>query len=223
MDVHNPQAHQPYINTMTSHPSVWVKLFIGENDTGASVFGIYEFNGIVDGLKNAVKETAQRMLNHCGAFQLAIYPPETKVPFLSTNCMGPGDAVPTDTTSDSPLIVVAPARLQQENGEKCFRFDYSIRPSLMYTSRYFRLSFLLLIGNSLKKRNTPARLQQENGEKCFRFDYSIRPSLMYTSRYFRLSFLLFIGNSLKKRNKGIDRLVNPTKVRTMKFWPRWNS
>ena len=108
---------------MTSRPSVWVKLFIGENDTKPSVFGIYEFNGIVDRLKIAVKETAQLALNHCAAFQLAIYPPGTNVPFLSTNCMGPREAVPTDTTSDSPLIVVAPASVQQANGELCFPFD----------------------------------------------------------------------------------------------------
>ena len=74
----------------------------------------------MDGLKNAVKEKAQRMLNHCDAFELAIYPPGTNVPFLSTDRMGSGDAVPTGTTSKSPLIVVTPSRLQQANGEKCF-------------------------------------------------------------------------------------------------------
>ena len=54
--------------------SVWVKVYVGENDSKARVSGIHNFTGnCIDQLKEKIKEKEQLA---CPASQLVVYPPQ---------------------------------------------------------------------------------------------------------------------------------------------------
>ena len=97
--------------------SVWVKLYIGEDDTKTSIFGIHDFTGNIDQLKQAIKQVKQRRLQHCDSDELAIYHPGTDITEFNDeskkySCLSAPP--PSDTTDDGPVIVVAPPLLQQQ-------------------------------------------------------------------------------------------------------------
>jgi hypothetical protein len=85
-------------------------LYIGGEKNG-SVFGIYDFAGNVDQLREAVKEKCKPKLEHRDRNMLTVYPAGTSVENLdkasSLRLSGP---VPDATTEDYPLIVIAPPR-----------------------------------------------------------------------------------------------------------------
>ena len=93
--------------------SVWVKLYIGEHaENHTPVFGIHDFDGIIDQLKEKIKEKNSNVLKMIDAVQLNVYAAGTSYPIREgQDSLDPGDNVPTDTTSKNPLIVVAPATL----------------------------------------------------------------------------------------------------------------
>ena len=93
--------------------SVWVKLYIGEDaENHTPVFGIHDFDGVNDQLKEKIKEKNSNVLKAVDAAQLNVYAPGTSYPIKEgQSILDPGDNVPTDTTSREPLIVVAPATL----------------------------------------------------------------------------------------------------------------
>ena len=94
--------------------SVWVKLYIGEDDTKTSVFGIHDFTGNIDQLKQAIKQQEQL---DCPASRLIVYHPGTDITEFndeSKKYSRLSAPPPSDTTDDSPVIVVAPPLLQQQ-------------------------------------------------------------------------------------------------------------
>ena len=89
---------------------VWIKLYIGEEDENPAVFGICDFSGIIDDLKEKIKERATNALKAIDADRLEVYAPGTIVPVQGGNRpIDPGDDISSTTTSKTPLIVVAPA------------------------------------------------------------------------------------------------------------------
>ena len=94
--------------------SVWVKLYLGQDDDQhPRVFGIYDFSGNVDQLKEKVKEKTKPELDYIAAHGLDVYPQGTDVSNLvDVGEIDPGDPVPEGTESKNPLIVVAPHQEQ---------------------------------------------------------------------------------------------------------------
>ena len=65
--------------------------------------------GYVFALKNAVKDMMAPDLGYCAVDRLRVYQPGTDVPPLGdVEALAPNAAVPSDTTLEEPLIVVAP-------------------------------------------------------------------------------------------------------------------
>jgi hypothetical protein len=101
---------------MTS-ASVWVQLYYeGGAETIGQAKEIRPIPKNVDALKVAVHAKFPRALTHCDDGTLKVYAAGTAVPILEgTESLNPGGPVPTDTTSDSPLVVTAPKpQLQQQ-------------------------------------------------------------------------------------------------------------
>jgi hypothetical protein len=69
----------------------------------------------IDDLVKAVKMECANALRDVDAGRLQVYPAGTLVPV--GDGLDPGDGIPAGTTSKSALIVVAPAPMQQDNGE----------------------------------------------------------------------------------------------------------
>ena len=56
--------------------TVWIKLYIGKDDPNPSApFGIYNFDGNVDQLKEKIKEKAPNGLRHVDADRIGVYAP----------------------------------------------------------------------------------------------------------------------------------------------------
>ena len=87
--------------------SVWVKLYIGEDDENPSTFRVRPMPDDIEDLKDKIKEKAQLEFP---AFRLNVYMAWTTVRNLEGHrLIDPGAAVPDNTSSTAPLIVVAPA------------------------------------------------------------------------------------------------------------------
>ena len=87
--------------------SVYVKVYIGENDGNPSFLKIKPIPDDIFDLRDEIKEKEQLELP---ASRLKVYAAGTSYPIVEgQDILDPGDAVPTDTTSKNPLIVVAPA------------------------------------------------------------------------------------------------------------------
>jgi hypothetical protein len=109
--------------------SVWVQLYYkGEaNSVGeADPFEIQPIPEDVDALKIKVRE---RFAFGSPAVLLKVYASGTPVPILKgTGSLDPGNKVPADTTSKTPLIVIAP-KPEPQNGKLrcCFRIHFCIQ------------------------------------------------------------------------------------------------
>jgi hypothetical protein len=89
--------------------SVWVQLYIGGKESG-EVFPVdlnVDASKCVHALKEAVYQANNNVLGHCNAPQLVVYNNE-KVK------LNPWDGVPKDTNGPNPLVVEAPAQLNQQ-------------------------------------------------------------------------------------------------------------
>jgi hypothetical protein len=93
---------------------VWVKLRVGDDLVGVDAVELSQ-DAKITHLRNAVKLRFSPKLDYFAAAELQVYPAGTLVPV--GDGMDPGDVIPTGTTSKSALIVVAPAPVQQDNGE----------------------------------------------------------------------------------------------------------
>jgi hypothetical protein len=96
---------------MTS-ASVWVQLYYkGETETESvgQSFRIEPIPQDVDALKKLVHRELAPELTHCSAARLKVYAAGTNtVPIPEgTKALNPGHPVPTNSTSDLPLIVIA--------------------------------------------------------------------------------------------------------------------
>jgi Crinkler effector protein N-terminal domain len=93
----------------SSSDSVWVQLYIGKKKSGEDPFQVrVAVNSNINDLKEAVKEKRSNALATCDAADLLVY----KLVIVDNKNekvkLKPGNAVPTGTTDDHPLIVVAP-------------------------------------------------------------------------------------------------------------------
>ena len=91
--------------------SVWAKVYIGEDDTRPSVFGIYDFKGNIDQLKEKIKERRRPRLDYLAADELVVYHPGTNACDFndgSKKYMRLSATPPSDTSEDNPVIVLAP-------------------------------------------------------------------------------------------------------------------
>ena len=99
------------MSTMTT--SVWVKLFIGENDQHPAVFKIQPIPADIDDINDLRKKIKEEMPNRLAGIdpgELDVYKPGTSYPNLEREMrFDPYDEVPKNTTGKNPLIVVAPA------------------------------------------------------------------------------------------------------------------
>jgi hypothetical protein len=95
---------------------VWVQLYI-EKDKSGQVFDIeiasFPRNRI-SVLARAVHQARGKSLGHCDAADLVVYKAGTEFPPKEEDKLDPGEAVPADTTSKSPLRVLAPAIANQQ-------------------------------------------------------------------------------------------------------------
>jgi hypothetical protein len=90
--------------------SVWVLLYYKEEtEPVGQAFRIRPIPETVDALKDAVHAKLASALTHCDAPSLYVYAPGITVPIpAGTEALDSGDTVLTDTTSKTPLIVIAP-------------------------------------------------------------------------------------------------------------------
>ena len=100
---------------------VWYKL----DDHQARRVKILTEDSIVEDLKDAIeKEWGDRL--HAAPAELKVYAADTLVHIEpETDCLDPGDPIPTDTSSRRPLIIIVPVQeptKQQQNGKlRCCR------------------------------------------------------------------------------------------------------
>jgi hypothetical protein len=102
-----------------SEDGVWVQLYIGKDKSG-DVFEVPSGNNI-GALKEAVKEKRPNDLANCDAARLEVYNAGGEFPSEDEAPLRPGKAVPTGTTDENPLRVVAPSGhgQQQHNTVSC--------------------------------------------------------------------------------------------------------
>ena len=92
---------------------VWVQLYIGKTKSG-EVFSIHPVPNNVDHLKKQVYQDSDKVLGHCNAQHLVFYNQGTELPTEEAP-LRPGMAVPTGTTDENPLRVVAPVNQSGKN------------------------------------------------------------------------------------------------------------
>ena len=96
--------------------SVWVKLFIGDDDQHPAVFKIKPIPGDIDDINDLRKKIKEEMPNRLAGIdpgELDVYKPGTSYPNLEREMrFDPYDEVPQNTIGKNPLIVVAPAPKQ---------------------------------------------------------------------------------------------------------------
>ena len=87
--------------------TVWIKLYIGEDDPEPKVFGIYDFSGNIDQVKTKVQEEAKKRFN-VDIYNLAAFEAGTFVPVHEgATALRLSTSPPTNTTEDDPIIVIA--------------------------------------------------------------------------------------------------------------------
>ena len=90
--------------------SVYVKVYIGENDGNPSFLKIKPIPDDIFDLRDEIKAKNSNVLRAIDAVQLKVYAAGTSYPIVEgQDSLDPGDAVPTDIAYEKPLIVVAPA------------------------------------------------------------------------------------------------------------------
>ena len=101
--------------------SVWVKVYIGKNDTKASLFGIHNFKGNknVDQLKERIKEKEPL---ECSASWLVVYPPQQRddnsLPWENNvGSLQADDSVYNKTNGRDRFIVLAPEPKAKQESE----------------------------------------------------------------------------------------------------------
>jgi Crinkler effector protein N-terminal domain len=89
---------------------VWVQLYIGE-DKGGDVFKMrVRANHDIDDLKKALAEECKDDLGSIHYSKLRVYKAGTEFPPKEEDRLRPSLIVPTDTTDESPLRVLAPGK-----------------------------------------------------------------------------------------------------------------
>ena len=102
--------------------TVWVQLYIGKKKSGEDPFQVrVAVNSNINDLKEAVKEKRSNALATCDAADLLVY----KLVIVDNKNekvkLKPGNAVPTGTTDENPLVVVAPPQGQTQTNQAMFR------------------------------------------------------------------------------------------------------
>ena len=93
---------------------VWVQLYIGKDKSG-QVFDIDHGSKItISALKKAVYQASAKSLEHCDPRSLEIYEAGTEFPTEEAP-LRPGLNVPTGSTDEKPLRVVAPVNQSGKN------------------------------------------------------------------------------------------------------------
>ena len=92
--------------------TVWIKLCFGKDDADSTVFGIFDFSGVIDQLKKRIKEELKPKLDYIAHVDLIVYPAGTDVRLLDQDPLKLSTSPPLTTSDDEPLIVVAPKRNQ---------------------------------------------------------------------------------------------------------------
>jgi hypothetical protein len=114
---------------------IWVQLLVGEEKQGQS-FLIEPIPEDVDALKNAVTEECTLLLHHCDPVMLNVFAPGADPKTEDT--LDLGDPVPGNTSSKSPLIVVAPKQQQQHGELHCWSrilvFKYCLNMEMLLFS-----------------------------------------------------------------------------------------
>ena len=105
---------KPNASEQPTMTSVWIKLYIGEDDPEPRVFGIYDFKGNVDQVKTKVQEEAKKRFN-VNIYNLAAFEAGSAVPVHpeGDTALRLSSSPPTNTTEDDPIIVIAENRPQQ--------------------------------------------------------------------------------------------------------------
>jgi hypothetical protein len=97
---------------------VWVQLYIGE-DKSCDVFKMrVGANHDIDDLKKAVHQARGKSLGHCDAADLVVYKAGTEFPTKEEDKLRPSLIVPTDTTDENPLRVLAPLSQEQRQQQQ---------------------------------------------------------------------------------------------------------
>ena len=92
-----------------SSSSVWVQLYYkGKDEPEGQQVEIEPVPKNIGALAKEVKKEMAEELLHCSPAKLVVYPSGTTPPFSQDKAINPGHDVPPGTTSNNPLIVVAP-------------------------------------------------------------------------------------------------------------------
>ena len=102
----------------SSSYSVWVQLYIGKKTSGSPFKIRVEGESDIDDLKKAVKEACQDDLGSLAHRKLVVYNPGGEFP-KEEDKLSPGKHVPTNTTDENPIRVVAPDLLQHNTTVSC--------------------------------------------------------------------------------------------------------
>jgi hypothetical protein len=99
---------------MSEEAKVWVQLYIGTAKIGDVFKAKVGAKEDIDDLKTAVYQVAEKLLEHCYAFQLDVYKAGIKLPPKEEVPLDPEEVVPAGTTGRNPLRVVAPDTPNQD-------------------------------------------------------------------------------------------------------------
>ena len=103
---------------------IWIKLYISHNPR---VFDIDGSPRNISRMKTKIKGGKPNDLAYCDADRLDVYPQGTSVPISKqVQPIDPSAPVPDGTTSNAPLIVIAPENQQQQHGEFCCSFCFAL-------------------------------------------------------------------------------------------------
>ncbi len=90
---------------------------MGDEKLGSSEIVEVPDGSYITHFRKAVKEACKRKLTDYDANDLYVYPSGTVVPVESgTLPIGSGKPVPTGTTDEKPLVVIAPQQQRQQIG-----------------------------------------------------------------------------------------------------------
>ena len=92
-----------------------VQLYVGEDKSG-EVFDVPRCKNI-SVLKKAVIRDRADDLGQCHPSKVLVYKPGVKYPGNDNDKLSPGKPVPNGSTDENPLLVVAPAKEQQQPGK----------------------------------------------------------------------------------------------------------
>jgi hypothetical protein len=99
-----------------ANEEIWIQLYVGKDKSG-SVFDIDHVPKNISALKKAVAEERKDDVGSLHYSKLDVYNPGTEIPPKDEAPLRPGKAVPTGTTDENPLRVVAPPKQQETLNE----------------------------------------------------------------------------------------------------------